>query len=604
MASRSLGTLTVDLVAKVNGFREGFDKAEREADKASKRLAKKAQQNQEAMAKWGAAFGVAAGTAAVGLAYFTKQAADAVDESADLAAQLNTTYASLKTLQLAGQNAGIGIDTTGTAVKKLNDTIGDLARGAKGAGVDALKALGLSADELAGMQADQKIGTIVGKIKEMVPAAQQAAVATDIFGKAAGAAMLQLDPERLEWAAKQAEIFGLNLSEIDAAKIGAINDTFDQLGMAIEGLGSQLALQLAPAINQIGVGFTQAANDAGGFAQVTETSINALMGTIAAVASTIDAVLVRPLQLAGNTIYQFFLGITRAVIAAVQKAVEFADNIPGVDLTDQVRSVAAFSDQLANMYASNEERIRKIFSEPLAGNDFAKWMADADAAARQIAAKAAGGANGIGASRAFGATPEKRIDAVDATGPMDAYLENLRAMKAEEDAIVEQAYAVQKRISEQEEQLRQDKLNGTRSMLGNLSTLMNSHSKKAFQIGKIAATAGAVMDGISAAIGSFKVGARIGGPALGAAFAAASVAATSGQIQAIRSQQFGGGSAGVSSTQAVNNASVPVQAGAGAGATGNVTYVQGLDPKQLFTGQQMVELINGAVKNGAVLRVR
>lgn len=33
MASRSLGTLTIDLIAKVGGFVDGMTKAEREADK-------------------------------------------------------------------------------------------------------------------------------------------------------------------------------------------------------------------------------------------------------------------------------------------------------------------------------------------------------------------------------------------------------------------------------------------------------------------------------------------------------------------------------------------------------------------------------------------
>lgn len=80
-----------------------------------------------------------------------------------------------------------------------------------------------------------------------------------------------------------------------------------------------------------------------------------------------------------------------------------------------------------------------------------------------------------------------------------------------------------------------------RSALGNLSTLMNSESRKAFRIGKIAAIANATIAGIEATIHSYKFGASIGGPVLGAAFAATAAAATAVQIQQLHAQQFGGG---------------------------------------------------------------
>ncbi len=77
--------------------------------------------------------------------------------------------------------------------------------------------------------------------------------------------------------------------------------------------------------------------------------------------------------------------------------------------------------------------------------------------------------------------------------------------------------------------------------LGNLSTLMSSESKKQFNIGKVASISSAVIAGYDAAVNSYKAGAKVGGPVLGAAFAATSVLATNAQIQKIRSTSFGGG---------------------------------------------------------------
>lgn len=92
-----------------------------------------------------------------------------------------------------------------------------------------------------------------------------------------------------------------------------------------------------------------------------------------------------------------------------------------------------------------------------------------------------------------------------------------------------------------EKQRWSSQLGVAKGALGNLSTLMNSESRKAFKIGKIAAIANATISGIEAVVHSYKFGSQIGGPILGAAFAATAAAATAVQIQQIKSQQFGGG---------------------------------------------------------------
>jgi hypothetical protein len=104
--------------------------------------------------------------------------------------------------------------------------------------------------------------------------------------------------------------------------------------------------------------------------------------------------------------------------------------------------------------------------------------------------------------------------------------------------------------------------------LSAMSTLMNSESRKMFEIGKAAALAQAVVDGYAAITGAYKVGASIGGPVLGAAYGAAAGLATFQQIQKIRSASFsgggggggsGGGGGGGSVTQGINNQSEPVK---------------------------------------------
>jgi len=103
------------------------------------------------------------------------------------------------------------------------------------------------------------------------------------------------------------------------------------------------------------------------------------------------------------------------------------------------------------------------------------------------------------------------------------------------------------------------RVNAQRSILvgglDNLSSLMNSKSRKLFEIGKVAAISSAVVSGIEAAVHSYKFGAQIGGPFVGAAFAATSAIATGVQIQAIDAQQFGGGASSIPSVSGGSSAS-------------------------------------------------
>lgn len=95
------------------------------------------------------------------------------------------------------------------------------------------------------------------------------------------------------------------------------------------------------------------------------------------------------------------------------------------------------------------------------------------------------------------------------------------------------------RIAEAEAQSRSSVMSG---MMTNLSQLMNTGSKKMFAIGKAAAVAQALIAGKEAVVNSYNAGSRIGGPPVGAAFAATAAVATAAQINQIRSQSFGGGS--------------------------------------------------------------
>jgi hypothetical protein len=96
-----------------------------------------------------------------------------------------------------------------------------------------------------------------------------------------------------------------------------------------------------------------------------------------------------------------------------------------------------------------------------------------------------------------------------------------------------QRFKLMQDMQKKEADINKQRLEGFSGFFGNLGALQQTKSKELFAIGKAASLAQATIDGYAAMTSSYKQGAAIGGPALGAAFAAAAGAATAVQISKI-----------------------------------------------------------------------
>jgi hypothetical protein len=167
--------------------------------------------------------------------------------------------------------------------------------------------------------------------------------------------------------------------------------------------------------------------------------------------------------------------------------------------------------------------------------------------------------------------------------------------KAEKDAqleLMQQEHS--DRMTAIKESEAQAQRNIAKNMFDNLSTLMNSGSKKMFQIGKTAAIASALVKGYEAVVSSYAAGAKVGGPIVGAAYAATAAAATAAQIGQIKKQQFGSGgsvtaySGGVPATNTTTGGGVgPINPSQQQGRAISINLTGGA----LFTAEQIRELI-------------
>jgi hypothetical protein len=127
---------------------------------------------------------------------------------------------------------------------------------------------------------------------------------------------------------------------------------------------------------------------------------------------------------------------------------------------------------------------------------------------------------------------------------------------ARQSALVFRNYEKAKTDIESREQ--QARLAGAAIAFGNLATLMGSHNRRLFEIGKAAAIAETIIHTISAAQKAFDEGSNMS-MWVGAAFAAAVTVAGMMRVQQIRSQNIGGGGGASPVYDAMPGTGVPAE---------------------------------------------
>lgn len=234
---------------------KGFGRLSSEMERANTRLAGFATKAGIALAAMTAA------AAAAGVAMI-RSGLDTIGAQADMAASLKTSVESLQVLTLAGELAGVSLGEIEQATKKLTTRLSEAALGS-GSAVGALERLNLSARDLQALPLDERIATIQDALARLVPEAERAAVASDLFGDKAALAFLRIDPATLREAAKDVRDFGVAVSATDAVQIERTGDAIAKLSLIWLGLTNRLTAAVAPALETIANTLGDAARGSG-----------------------------------------------------------------------------------------------------------------------------------------------------------------------------------------------------------------------------------------------------------------------------------------------------------------------------------------------------
>ncbi|HCL5703830.1 TPA: phage tail tape measure protein [Klebsiella pneumoniae] len=246
MAGKSLGTLTIDLVAKVGGFVSGMDKAERASAKWSKQVQDDVAKSSAALAGIGAA-AIAAGLA-VGASGFQllKSTSRQIAETDRWAKSLQLSTQELLAWQFAAEKAGVSGDQMADIFKDIGDKIGDAVLNKSGEVVDALNALGLSAEKLSKVSPDKQL-LAIGESLEKISTNAEKTTILESLGNDLSKLLPLFDNnnQKLKQFIDLAKDYGVAPDPSSIDDLVKVNQLFEDMEAQVAGLKIEIAAGLA-----------------------------------------------------------------------------------------------------------------------------------------------------------------------------------------------------------------------------------------------------------------------------------------------------------------------------------------------------------------------
>ena len=333
-------------------------------------------------AKWGAA------TAAAGIAATTalvKSGLSTVDALAKTSDKLGIATESLAKFRFAAEQTGVGTKTADIALQRFTRRLADAAAGT-GPAVSAFNALGLSAKELVELKPDEAFAKIADKMNLVENSSQKVSLAFKLFDSEGVSLVntLALGSEGLAAMAEEAEVLGLTLSRVDAAKVEQANDAMNRIGKAISGLGQHLAIKIAPLLTVVADRMFGIAKEAGGMGNVATKVFNAMIKGAGLVADS-----VRVIEVSWKLMKIGFLGAAKAIIEGLDKlfgtAIDWYNKLPWVDEVQYTADLQGFVLTWEEEINKGYQEVARIMNKPLPSDAIEEFNADVQRAYQETA---------------------------------------------------------------------------------------------------------------------------------------------------------------------------------------------------------------------------
>jgi hypothetical protein len=282
MANRSLGTLTVDLIAKTAGFEQGMDRAARLADRRSKDISKAIDRGLK-----GAVGSVAAFTAGLVGGLLSAQAAfegfmnaiNNADRLDELSARLGISTEQLSEWGYAAKLSGTDLESLTGSIQKFSKTVA-AAADANSRQAELFASLGISVKDAAGNLRDVEdlLPEVADRFKALDNETTETALAMELFGRS-GAELLEFlnrGSDGLNKLGDEARNLGGVIDGETAKAAAEFKDELDRLRVVTNALFTQIARELLPDLKALTAQFISAGKGADGLASQVRVVVDLL----------------------------------------------------------------------------------------------------------------------------------------------------------------------------------------------------------------------------------------------------------------------------------------------------------------------------------------
>lgn len=248
--ARSLGTLTIDLVAKTGSFIQGMDKAEARGKKWRRQV-------EQDMKKIGNAVKIASAAAVAGLGAMVVQTVNSAREIQNLSRIANATPQDFQRMTYAASRFGIEQGKVSDVLKDVNDRIGDFVQTGGGPMLDFFENIaplvGVTADDFARLSGPEALQLYVSSLeKANVSQADFTFYMETIASDATALLPLLRDNGReMERLGDEAERTGNVFSDLEFDQLEDVRRSFDELTGAATGIKNEIVLGALPAVQDL-----------------------------------------------------------------------------------------------------------------------------------------------------------------------------------------------------------------------------------------------------------------------------------------------------------------------------------------------------------------
>lgn len=410
-SSRSLGSLTLDLIANIGGFTQGMSKAAREAQRSLDKIEEHVKGFSETVTKLLEFAGVAIGVDA--LVDSLKESIKAMDELGKSAQKVGLPVEQFSTLAAAAQLSNVNTDDLVHTLGKFTSAIGK-ATDASSEQAKIFQALGISIKDQNGnlKSSSDLMLEFADQFKQLGTNSTTTAAGMELFGKNFQDLIpfLQQGADGIKSAQEEAIALGAALSGQAADAAAKFQDNIGKLGLATEGIKNQLVQALLPTLNEwtddlvdlakdhsnlqnVAQGITDTLKSLAIVALAVATAFDVIKASVKAAASEIGGG-VDQLQDVGKGI----VGLVTLGHKGSKSFKDFWDDFSRHGNAANDTAKDAFS-QFGKELSTNADQVKKLFDSIGSGTDkitpTTKQLVDLSEQVNNIATKGGSGKGGV-----------------------------------------------------------------------------------------------------------------------------------------------------------------------------------------------------------------